>query len=169
MERASGRKNTLLEVFEARKHRFDVNDGCTVDGFDGANSQPILDDPAYRDAMKAHGVGPVGRSRGKYARKRTVPIRAWMNLKHVASGAVQPSHNDDVVADLKSVQTLCGERAHFKPGVGGALRTLFGRFAARLELGTDHSNRAKLSTLATLHMCRHLYRPVLFGRHQKPL
>ena len=47
---------------EARKHRFDVNDGRTVDGFDGADPQPILDDPAHGDAMKAQRIWPVWRS-----------------------------------------------------------------------------------------------------------
>jgi hypothetical protein len=34
-----------------------------INGFDGADPQPILDDPAHDHAMKAQRIRPVGRSR----------------------------------------------------------------------------------------------------------
>ena len=70
----------------------------------------------------------------------------------VAKSPVQPSHNDDVVADLEPVKALCRERVHFQPGVGGALRTLHGRFAAPLDVRSNHTDRAKLRTSATLYV-----------------
>ena len=72
-----------------------------------------------------------------------------MNLQHIAAGLVQPSHNNNVVARRKTVQTLRDQRTHFKPGVGRALRTLLGRFAAFLDAGTDNANRTKLCAAAT--------------------
>jgi hypothetical protein len=71
-----------------------------------------------------------------------------MNLQHVAPGPVQPSHNDDFVTSRETVKTRRSERPHLKPGVGSAFRTLFGRLAARLEDGSDHSNRPNLRTSA---------------------
>jgi len=78
-----------------------------------------------------------------------------MNLEHVAPGPVQPSHYDDVFAGREPLKTLRRERTHFEPGVGRTLRTLFGRFAARLKDGSDHTNRTKLGTSATLRACPH--------------
>jgi hypothetical protein len=131
--RASGSKNTFLEVLEARKNWLDVNNGRAVDGFDGADAQPILDDLAHGNAMEAQRIWPVGRSRRKYARKRKAPIRARMNLEHVAPGAVQPSHNDDVAADQESIKPLCGERTHLKPGVGASSAPCLGALTRELS------------------------------------
>lgn len=153
-------KNRLLKVCETRKHRFDVNNRSTVDGLDGADPQTVVDNAAHGDAVKAQRIWPIGRTRRKHACKRTAPIGAGMNFQHIASRAVQPSHNDDVVADHESVKTSSREGVHFKPGVGGALGALFRRLASRLEGGADHTNRAKVRSLAPLHRCS-------LGRHQE--
>ena len=41
-----------LEVSDVRKHRSDVNDRRAVDGFNGANPQPVIHNLASGDAMK---------------------------------------------------------------------------------------------------------------------
>src|SRR5262249_9059110 len=81
------------------------------------------------------------------------PVRPGMDLEHVPPALVQPGNYDDVVSGPKSVKSLCGERAHFKPGVGRALRTLFGCFTPFLDCGSDHADRTKLAITASRHRC----------------
>jgi len=106
-----GRHNhdSPLEVMKAGEHRFDVKHRRAVNDFNGADPQPIPDDLADSDAMKAKGIWPVRRSRCKYSGKWTAPVRARMDLEHFPPGPVQPRYNDDVVARPKSVKSLCGE------------------------------------------------------------
>jgi hypothetical protein len=78
-----------------------------------------------------------------------------MNLQDVAAGAMKPSENDYLVAGAESVESLRCKRAYFKPCVWGALRALFGSFAARFEDGADYTNRAKLRVLAARRLCGH--------------
>src|SRR5260370_5495772 len=59
-----------------------------VDGFDEANPQPVLGNPAHGDAMKAQRIWRVGSSRRKYTSKVTALLRARINLQHVAPGPV---------------------------------------------------------------------------------
>jgi hypothetical protein len=44
-----------------------------------------------------------------------------MNLQYIAASPMQPSHNDDAVADRETIKALCYQRIHFKPCVGRAL------------------------------------------------
>jgi len=91
-----------------------------------------------------------------------------MDLQHIAPGLVQPSQNDNVVAGRETVKSLCHQRTHFQPCVGRPLRTLFGRFAAFLDAGSDHTNRTKLGTFDALFACSHLASSSsLLGLHQK--
>lgn len=53
---------------------FDVDDRCSVDGFDRADPQAVLGDLADGDWVKAQRIWPVGRSRRKNAGKRTLPV-----------------------------------------------------------------------------------------------
>jgi hypothetical protein len=93
-----------LEVLQARKHRFDVNNGRTVDGFDRADSQAILDNPAHGDAIE----GPADLAGQEIASRVSGRSRfdRGMNFQHVAPSAVQPSHHDDVVAHWESTSTI---------------------------------------------------------------
>ena len=84
-------RNALLEVWVAGKRRLDVDDGRTVDGFDGADAQAIFDDLADGDVVKAYWIWTVGRARREYASKLTARVRAWMNPQNVAAGAMKPS------------------------------------------------------------------------------
>src|SRR5262249_11047183 len=62
------------------KHRLDVDDGRAVNGFYGSNAQAILNDLANDHAMKADGVGTVGRAGGKYAVEALLGIGAGIDL-----------------------------------------------------------------------------------------
>ena len=75
----------------AGKHRLDVDDGRTVDGFDGADEQAIFVELAHGDVVKAYRIWTIGRARREYASKLTARVRAWMNLQNVAAGAMKPS------------------------------------------------------------------------------
>ena len=80
-----------------------------------------------------------------------------MNLQHIPTSQVQPSHNDDLVACGQPVEGLHRERTYFKPSLGRAFRSLHGRFAAFLDVGPDYTNRAKLGTPANLYACPPLH------------
>ena len=56
------------------KHRLDVDHGCAIDGFDGTDSQAILDELANRDLMKADWIRPVWGSGREDTGKRTARI-----------------------------------------------------------------------------------------------
>jgi hypothetical protein len=58
-----------------------------------------------------------------------------MNLQNVAARSVQPSQDDDIVANCEPIKALRGEWTHFKPDVGSAFRTLLGCFAPLLQAG----------------------------------
>lgn len=57
----------------AAKHRFDVDNGRSIDGFNRADPQAAL---AYLagDRVKSQRIWPVRRSRGEYARKWLAPV-----------------------------------------------------------------------------------------------
>src|SRR5215472_15895678 len=57
---------------------------------------------------------------------------------------MQPSHDDNLVSDRETIEGLRYQRIHFEPGIGRALRSLFGRFAALLDGGSDYANGPKL-------------------------
>lgn len=126
------------------EHRLDVDDRRAVDSLDRADQQPVLSHFAHRNLMKANWVRPVGRACCKDTSQSSEWIRTGMNLQHIAMGLVQPSQNDELVSGLESVKALRRERIHFQPGVGRALRSLFGRFSTRSESRSNHTNRAKL-------------------------
>ena len=81
------------------------------------------------------------------ARRRTATVRTRMHLQHVAPGSVQPCYDNG--ARHEPVNSLSRGPAHFKPGIGRSLGTLFGCFAALLDRGSDHTNRTKLDRSAT--------------------
>jgi len=92
-----------------------------------------------------------------------------MNLQDIASSLMQPSDNDNVVADHEAVKAFRQQRTNFKPCVGCTLRTLLGRFAAILDAGPDHTNGTKLCRLAALLVSFHLSSGFLLGPHRKLL
>src|SRR3954447_8095645 len=89
---------SCLRFLNFAKHWLDVHDRRTVDGFDGANAQPVLYNSADRDRVKTQGIRPVRRAGRKDTGKPTLWIGAGMNLHDVSPGAVQPGHDDDLVA-----------------------------------------------------------------------
>jgi hypothetical protein len=92
-----------------------------------------------------------------------------MNLQDIASSLMQPSDNDNVVADHEAVKAFRQQRANFKPSVGRTLRTLFGRFAAILDAGPDHTNGTKLCRFVAMPVSSHLSSRFLLGRHRRLL
>lgn len=56
-----------------------------------------------------------------------------MNLQNVSARSVQPSQDDDIVADCDPIKALRGEWTHFELNVGNAFRTLIGCFGPLLE------------------------------------
>lgn len=143
---------TGLEVWYVREHRFDVNDRRSVDSFDWADTQLVPDDLVYSDAMEPQRVWPVGRSGCEDTGEWAARVGARVDLQDIAPCFVQPSNKNDVAADRESVKPSSCECLHFQPGIGGTFRSLHGRFAARLEDGSDHTNRTKPRiTFASLH------------------
>jgi hypothetical protein len=69
---------------------------------------------------------------------------------------VQPSDDNDLVANRQADQTLNRRRVEFHPRVGCTLRTLFGRIASLVVIGSDRTDRRKLESPATPAM-----RPIL--------
>jgi hypothetical protein len=134
----------LLEVWAAREHGLDVDHRCAVDRLDGADPEPVPGDPPHRDAMQAHGIRPIRRARGEDPGQRPGWVRAGMDAKDVPPGPVQPRDHHDVVPRREAAQARRRERAQLEPGVGGALRALLWRVAARLEPGSDHPDRTNL-------------------------
>ncbi len=106
--------------------------------------------------MKTERVRAVRRSCCKDSSERAAPVRARINLKHITSCSVQPSDDNNLVADRQADQTLNRRRVEFHPSVGCTFRTLFRRIASLLVVGSDHTDRPKLESPATLAM-----RPVL--------
>src|SRR5215472_10096402 len=78
-----------------------------------------------------------------------------MDSQDIPPRSVQPGYHHDFISNREPIKALCCKRAHFEPGIRSAFPTLHGRLAAVLEPGSDHANRAKLSTSSTLRVCRH--------------
>jgi hypothetical protein len=106
--------------------------------------------------MKTERVRAVRRSCRKDSSERAAPVRARIDLKHITSCSVQPSDDNDLVTNRQADQTLNRRRVEFHPSVGCTLRTLFGRIASLLVIGSDHTDRPKLESPASPAM-----RPVL--------
>jgi len=122
------------------EHRLDVDHGGAIDGLDRSDAQPVPDDPSDDDGMKAQRVRPVGRSRCEDPRERIAPVRARVDLEHIAPGAVQPRDDDDLVAGCEALEARRRPGVHFEPGIGCSLRSLFRRLAAPLERRFDDSD-----------------------------
>src|SRR5215813_2424436 len=75
----------------------------------------------------------------------------------MTSRSVQPSDDNDFVANRQADQTLNRRRVEFHPRVGCALRTLFGRIASLVVIGSDRTDRRKLESPATPAMRAVLY------------
>src|SRR5262245_21331031 len=88
-----------------------------------------------------------------------------MYPQDITSSLVQPSHNDNVVADRETVKALSHQRIHFKPCVGRPLRALFGRLAALLDARSDQTDRLKLSA-TIVPRCSHDSPSFLLGLHR---
>src|SRR4029453_4510602 len=95
----------------------------------------------YDDRMKAQRVRPVGRSRRKDAREWIARVGPWVHLKDITTRAMEPCDDDHFVANGETVECFRRPREHLEPGVGRSLRSLLGRVAARLEHGSDHTDR----------------------------
>src|SRR5690348_17806193 len=85
-------------------------------------------------------------------------VAARVNLKYVAPGLMQPGHNDDLVAGREPVESGDRECRYVKPGVRGALRTLFGRIVARLDGGSNDANRTQPGSSPRLPRLLHGHR-----------
>src|SRR5690242_20473865 len=85
-------------------------------------------------------------------------VAARVNLKYVAPGLMQPGHDDDLVAGREPVESGDRECRYVKPGVRGALRTLFGRIVARLDGGSNDANRTQPGSSPRLPRLLHGHR-----------
>src|SRR5262245_36916355 len=70
---------------------------------------------------------------------------------------MQPSDDNDLVANRQADQTFNRRRVEFHPRVGCTLRTLFGRIASFVVIGSDRTDRRKLESPATPAMRTVLY------------
>jgi hypothetical protein len=139
------------EIIHLSYHRLYIDNRSSIDCFDWADQEPVLSDSPHSHAMKAQRVRPVSRSRPEDTSKWTVPVRARVNFQCFVAALVHPGHKDCVITDLQAVKGRGRERTYFKPGVGGTLRTLFRRFRAGLEDGSDCANRTEPRKFAALH------------------
>jgi hypothetical protein len=112
--------------------------------------------------MKTERVRAVWRSCRKDSRERAAPVRARINLKHITSCPVQPSDDNDPVANCQPVKTLYRKRFEFNPSIGCILSTLFGCVAPLLVFGSDHTDRLKQKSPATPAMLSRLHTVYLF-------
>ena len=104
-------RGSRLEVLQAGKHWFDINDRCSVNGFDGADLQPVLADVSHGDPMKAQWIWPVRRSRREDAGKRVALVPAWgATTKQWHSPHPTPSFNPRAPRGARHWQT--GSRRH---------------------------------------------------------
>src|SRR5690242_8191248 len=125
-------------------------------------------DLAHSDRVQAERIGPIGRARRKDPSEPTVWVRARMNFQDVAPGFVQPGHNDEFVPSGHTIKSLRSEGTHLQPGVGSAFGGLFWRLATRLDIRSNHANRAERRRLAVLATIT--YRPRSFlSTHRKPV
>src|SRR5215813_11037137 len=67
----------------------------------------------------------------------------------MTSCSVQPSDDNDLVTNRQADETLNRRRFEFHPCVGCTLRTLFGRIASLVVIGSDRTDRPKLESPAT--------------------
>src|SRR5262249_39612049 len=132
-----------LEISDAGKHWFYIDNRGSVDGFDRTDQQPVLADLSHSHAMEAHRVRPVGRSRCEDTRKRIALVPPRVNLEYVASGLMQPRQQDDVITFGEPIKGRSSEGTDLQPGFGSPLRPLFGRFLARFEAGANYPDRAE--------------------------
>ena len=119
---------------------FDVDDGCAVDGFEGADFEGSAVDLEDRDAMEAEGVGAVGAAGGEDAGEGIVLVAAGMDGEGVAAGEVEPGDEDDLVAFLGAVEGRGEVGVDGDPGIWGAFVTLFGGVGAVFYGGLDEAD-----------------------------
>ena len=80
-----------------RKHRLDVDEGCAVDGFEGADLHPVARPLDYAHAVQADRIGPIRGSRREHATDRECRVAPGMQLQHIAPRLVKPSEDDDLL------------------------------------------------------------------------
>src|SRR6185312_12489983 len=120
-----------------REDRLEVEDRRAVERLDRPDLEARAGDPADRHAMEADGVRAIGRARREHARQPAATIAARMDLQPVASRAIEPGEDDELVTGRDPGQRGREGAANLEPGVGRALAALPGRGGAALEPRAD--------------------------------
>jgi hypothetical protein len=102
------------------ENRLDINYWRPIDGLDRPDSQTNPCNFAHRDWMKPEWIWPVRRARRKHSGETTLRVRSRMDLEYLASCAVKPGDDKDLIARPEAIYSICCERPHFKPCFGRA-------------------------------------------------
>ena len=120
-----------------------------------ADTQAVPIDGCF-NGMQAQRVRAIGGTRRKHASQRIAFLRSRMDLKDIAACLVKPRDDDELVSGKNAVQGLDGPGMHVEPHVGRALGSLFGGIGAPLDVGPDHTDRAKLNPADDSPLCHRL-------------
>src|SRR5262245_41862501 len=101
--------------------------------------------------MKANWIGPVRRSRRKYAGQRIARVRARTNLEDVTPCVVKPRQDHDIDTGYNPFDPLRGGRTYIEPCVRCTFPALLRCSFSRFERGSDHANWMHQSPSASLH------------------
>src|SRR5580704_16069576 len=96
--------------------------------------------------MKPKRIGPVRRPRREDAGERAFWIAARVHLQHIAIPLVEPSDNQNLIADFHAMEPRRSPRFDLNPCVRRALRSLLRRFAPLFESRANHSDRPQIKT-----------------------
>src|SRR6266852_1064854 len=96
--------------------------------------------------METQWIRSIRRSGRKDAGEQIARVGPWVDLEDVAMGSVKPRDDDDFVAKAEALKCFRRPRTYLEPRIGRPLRSLFGRFAARLERRADHADRSQPSS-----------------------
>jgi hypothetical protein len=131
-------------VGRCREHWLDVDHGGSVDCLEGPHGEFAVCNVEHRDWMQSEGIRPVRRPCCEDARERSAGVSSRVRLQNVAAGLVQPSDDDELVADLDPIEAGSDRGRELDPRVGRSLGALVGCCVSVFERRADDADRVQL-------------------------
>jgi hypothetical protein len=132
----------------AAEYWLDVDDWRPIQHFEMAHSHASAVDGSDLDPVQADGIRTMRRARTEDTLLRPRRVAPWVHAQNVATRAIEPRDDDNLIAGLEAPETFKHLRFENQPGLGC---TFVGLQRGRLEISQGRLDLSDGPHLETGH------------------